>query len=349
MSSTSYYFEETIQMLKEHFGRDSRFHYYEFVGNGACASTHRVQYREKPDGGVTDFLVKVARDGEEAKKSIKEERRWLRKVRGGEHIVSIVDFKSIPLRSPTFLKEWVALEWLPNGSLMKFIKRAVSLGATRVPNRFLWRIFLCLFRGCCGLHWPKSRCDGVRETEYPVPYTQPTGIAHHDLHAENVLFGDFAIAGEHGITPIAMMIDFGLTITHGDQYWKQALEENLDQVGKIMLSIIVMQNVQWLEDDDFVVFNHLGQDIETKATLLFPAGPGQPYPHPWLDEWLRVIIALCLVTEKDLHHLPTLDALNVWLLYAAVERTAAFYGDEVETDRSIRSFCETVIFTPPPS
>lgn len=71
------------------------------------------------------------------------------------HIVTLVDFYGDPLSKDLdgvrphymFEKDWLFVEYLENGRILDFVNRVNvpmnQLHSTHLPNRMLWRIFMC--------------------------------------------------------------------------------------------------------------------------------------------------------------------------------------------------------------
>ncbi|KAI1413494.1 kinase-like domain-containing protein [Hypoxylon sp. FL1857] len=328
--------------VNTYFSLDNRFIYREPIASGSYGSTHRVQYLQVLNGYVTatDFLVKVAHGGWEGETALRFEKEYLERLRGAMHIVKLINIPNDPLTRNNFPGSFIMLEWLPNGTIGQFIAKAKFMGLQRLPNRLLWRFFLCLVRALCGLAWPRNRTDDLEEFELPVPGVPPSGFMHNDLHIGNVLLGDFTMEPEHFITPKLKLIDFGQSGDADPEDVVAAREANIWEVGKLMLKLISLNN---LAQDSLtpMLFNYLGEDIETRANLIFAPSPGQPRPFPWLDEWLATIIGLCM--GVDVNRMPTYQTLSQWVQYAVIERNASYYGIPEESDETVRTICQQVI------
>ncbi|KAI1383845.1 uncharacterized protein F4822DRAFT_53413 [Hypoxylon trugodes] len=335
--------QDLANELEVYFSRDSRFVYRQPVAAGGFGSTHRVQYIYANNGmwDVADFLVKVAYDDQEALASMQAERGHLKLLRGGMHIAQILNIADDPLKNSGLQGDWLMLEWLPNGTLEAFIRKARDQGVTRLPNRLLWRFLLCFVRACCGMAWPRNRQDGMLELELPKPGIEPIGFLHNDFHAGN---GDFA-PGEHAFTPNLKLIDFGNSDVTDEELIDVAKEQNLWDVGKLMMQLISLD----LSTKEGPAANpgtvhYLGENIETRANAIFPEDPGAVVPFPWLDNWLRTLIGLFMAVDSE--RLPDLQSLSSWVPYAVVERTAGFYGLYEESDYTIRELCRRIILDP---
>ncbi|OTA97545.1 hypothetical protein M434DRAFT_26565 [Hypoxylon sp. CO27-5] len=344
---------KAAETLKSYFSQDNRFIYRELVGAGSYGSAHRVQYLQRINGlmTVTDFVVKTAHTAGGSDfpvVQLREEWEYLKMMRGGMHIIQLVSFPNDPLTQHNFTGAWIMLEWVANGTIGKFILKAQEHGVQRLPNRLLWRFFLCLIRACCGMAWPRNRQDGLQELEIPPrtdPNNPPPGILHGDFHVGNILLGDFEIGGEHAITPIIKVIDFGFSGTNTDASERAlGIEANLWEVGKIMMKLITLDvDCKEAPPSNPVTIDYLGQNVQTRANSILPRFIGAPSPYPWLDEDLGTLIGLCMAVQSE--HLPTLQALSVMISYAVVHRDARFYGVAEESDNTIFSLCKQLIMS----
>ncbi|KAK8087190.1 kinase-like domain-containing protein [Apiospora phragmitis] len=115
----------------------------------------------------------------------------------------------------------LVIELLENGSMKEFLNKAKAHSAPRLPNRLLWRFFLCLARACVAMAFPR-RFEGGQSLE-DIPGRQSSTLrlyTHTDMHVNNVMLGGLnAQEFEHQISPILKLIDFGV--------WSPALENDL--------------------------------------------------------------------------------------------------------------------------
>ncbi|KAI1774329.1 kinase-like domain-containing protein [Hypoxylon cercidicola] len=333
--------ERAAQKLKQFFSLDPYWVYKKPLGQGRFGSAHFVQHIQNINGvtHTADLVIKVAKSNEEAIEELQEEKRHLRALEGGMHIVRMFDIPNNPLQMHGFDQEWLILEWIPNGMLFDFITKARVKGLTRIPNRLLWRFFLCLVRAACGMAWPRNRHDGIAETEFPMQGVEPSGYSHNDLHSGNVVLGDFLADGDHVITPILKLIDFGLA--GSDFPIKDSTLNNLGETGLLMCQLITL-NVELELDNDHIEIDNLGKKFYTRAAPILPSGNGKPRPFPWLDDRLAFLIALCMPAQES--EPPTLQELTSHLQYAIRERDAAFYGDPIESDAAVHEYCRRVMF-----
>ncbi|KAI1194240.1 hypothetical protein F5X97DRAFT_327797 [Nemania serpens] len=115
----------------------------------------------------------------------------------------------------------IMLELLENGDLSHFIVKVRERYDT-IPNRVLWRFFLCLVRMCIGLTYPPDRREEYNGLPGPIKETvpdplkrNPSRIVHFDIDPKNVLIGDF-VGDNHEVTPLLKLGDFGLATEVAD-------------------------------------------------------------------------------------------------------------------------------------
>ncbi|KAI3334166.1 hypothetical protein F4824DRAFT_512449 [Ustulina deusta] len=193
-----------------------------------------------------------------ADEDLRNEYHWLEKLRGAEHIIRLVYFADCSLmipgtsngektyeasvakaaerdealrsqvegdgdgtkgefsrarKCPTF-----ALEYLPNGPLSETI---LKLEATKklIPNRILWRIWLCFVRQCVAMAFPpmipmSEEGDGRSIREQIISDQPFCTLTQNSAHLENWLWGAEPPRNipdedhDPGI-PVVKLIDFG--------------------------------------------------------------------------------------------------------------------------------------------
>ncbi|KAI8948449.1 hypothetical protein F4801DRAFT_591854 [Xylaria longipes] len=89
-------------------------------------------------------------------------------------------------KCPTF-----ALEYLPNGTFIQFINRLVP-HSQLVPNRVMWRIWLCLVRQCVAMAFPprQSPENHRPERERFIPNTEFFALTQNSSHMANFVFDE---------------------------------------------------------------------------------------------------------------------------------------------------------------
>ncbi|KAI0451612.1 hypothetical protein F5B21DRAFT_516632 [Xylaria acuta] len=185
----------------------------------------------------------------DADEDLRNEYRWLKRLRGAEHIGQLIDMADCSLqlpgisdgentyeesvqrqrdeeaaaaddgsqsaaaapvrRCPTF-----ALEYLTYGTAYHFKRRLFKSGQTWIPSRLLWRIWLCMVRQCVAMAFPPDIPDDqyVGQVIREVMQDRPYAfITQNSPHAKNFMFSVADLQGlEHDPNlPVIKLIDFG--------------------------------------------------------------------------------------------------------------------------------------------
>lgn len=80
-------------------------------------------------------------------------------MQANRHIVQLVNIPDNPLEDPLLNEDvdpdsWIIMEWLNHGTIGEFLMTAMAYLNSRgqkLPNRLLWRFFLCLIRGAIAM------------------------------------------------------------------------------------------------------------------------------------------------------------------------------------------------------
>ncbi|KAI1100440.1 kinase-like protein [Jackrogersella minutella] len=331
--------EEDVRKMKEYFVGNPRFDFRGLVAQGNYGSASRVQYNDPDNKSLDSFLIKKAFATEHAEKTMRTERDYLLKLRGAMHIVQLIDIPNNPLSqqgtSKGLMGEWVILEWLEHGTIGDFITKTRNKGVDRLPNRLLWRLFLCLIRACIAMAWPPNRNDGAVSSEVVRHDISASNIMHNDLHTGNVLLGSPPTDAEHTIAPILKFIDFGLA---GEWWWGEnapsGVESNIWDIGQLMIALITLERyvqIQRIERPGHkpAMFASAagGPEIETDGNAILPL-TGDESPFPQLDPLLRRLVCSCLATKPG--DRPSLEDISYNVAQAVLDRDASFYPDHPE-------------------
>ncbi|KAI8623297.1 kinase-like domain-containing protein [Xylariaceae sp. FL1651] len=200
------------------------------------------------------------------------------------------------LEGPAILQEYVE-----NGTLTDLQER-MKVKDIHLPNRVLWRFYLCLVRACVGLAYPPHRPEGstpVLET-IPTDGTPPGDLLHGDIAGRNIMIGDgFQELFEHWLTPELKMIDFGNARESENR--GEGPRENIYRVSIELLRLINRGPVQTRAPRYVSVFN----GIETAATCILPVNGVPTFPK--LCPVLRDLLVEALSTNKA--NRPTLQQM----------------------------------------
>ncbi|KAI1324326.1 kinase-like domain-containing protein [Xylariaceae sp. FL0255] len=276
--------------------------------------------------------------------TLQVESDWLRKLRGAEHIVRLfatdADDSSCPV---------IILEYLKNGTFKNLIHRLQETGLY-LPNRVLWRIFLCLIRASVGTAYPPWR-DGEREYLPPGPGKTHSRLIHNDIHEGNLAFGDFTPGeNEHNLVPVLKLLDFGAAgaLNPGD-------DELVDQLAvrnaaEMMACLVLRETADTIPNDlqEMTVpipnSNGVMQDVEVAAD-------GRLLDDPRLQPELKWLLLSC--SADDPNDRPTLQTvLNKCETAVATYVPGIFsaipgYDFESETASRIQQLIQQLFFDAP--
>ncbi|KAI0133441.1 kinase-like domain-containing protein [Hypoxylon sp. NC0597] len=341
-------------LIQEYFDSDAqgRLTLEGYHAKGGQASVYKVKVRAQ-DGTVRRSLVMKLADPQRNSDvaGLRREKAILRKLRYCKHIVTLRTDPNDPLADAAsdLGWEWIYMDELENGTLTTFMQRAKEEGIERLPNRMLWFIFLCLVRSCIALAWPSDNAD-KDETTKGLENVQPSGVAHNDLHGDNLMFGTIVDSGEHGHIPILKLIDFGLAAKVPRGREPTGEQQNIEDVGIMMATIVGLQtHRKYVGEEIEVDLTELGYDekiVSPASRILGDDENDEPDPYPDVEWRLRLIIAACMASDpKDR---PSLSELEHWVSDKVHNGTAKDYptrpgGRDWETNESIREIIQRCI------
>ncbi|KAK8091926.1 hypothetical protein PG997_002287 [Apiospora hydei] len=206
----------------------NNFEFQRFVGNGAGANAWLVRHRKQAGDQWDRIVIKtplgIAASGYDPDpldigfgvNEFAQERKLLNTIRT-RHLVRLIKFRrnDDPLRqngAPEFFKKWIYLEYLPHGTLGELTRKCATHRVAHLPNRLLWRIFMCLIRACVAMAYvPDVPADRYDANEEPCAvHKKSVGYSHNDLHTDNIMIGDMLSDPddeEHSISPVVKFID----------------------------------------------------------------------------------------------------------------------------------------------
>ncbi|KAI1100454.1 kinase-like domain-containing protein [Jackrogersella minutella] len=339
------------QYIKRYFERDTRnFKYEGILGYGATNVACKVKLRHRwwryslPS---ETFVVKRAFVPDQDA-ILKNEHRIIKRHRGALHIVQPYELpRTIANPLDRAERYTILLEHLENGSLSDFISRK-QLWGHELPNRMLFKMFMCLVRACMAMAWPPRAPRGRRVMREGIPddpeeRQNKEQLTHRDMHTGNILLGELDIAHwEHITTPILKLIDFERAVIVEDPaVANPGVSRNILGIGKVMREIVTGNRYAYIRETTIRV-NGFPEEIRSFAHL-----PEDRYPN--LDDELRTLIVQCCAADLDQR--PTLEELYVRVRECIVARPSRVYPryplGQYETDRAIRRIARRLIFDAP--
>ncbi|KAI0106592.1 hypothetical protein F4776DRAFT_645852 [Hypoxylon sp. NC0597] len=340
--------QKDTERLKKYFEKEGTyFKFLGFVGRGATNMACRVKWRNRwwnPYPSET-FIIKRAFMPLQAE-SLRREKRTLRRLRGAMHMVQLYS-----PRRPIQLDNMVLMEDLSNGSLTDFLNRRIKEDLRELPNRLLYRIFLCLVRSCIAMayppHGPRDGPLRVEEIpEDPKDQMEVTQLIHCDMHTSNILFGDLTPDHwEHELVPIMKLIDFERAGFGRDPANRNpGVKYNIFDIGDVMTRVIggtaIKSGELWKEQFDV---GGVLREVITYSHF----EPASRFPN--LDPELRRLVLLCCAYNPEFR--PSLPDLAREVHDAVLNKTPMSYigypRELHETDDRIRRILSDMIFNAP--
>ncbi|OTA61597.1 hypothetical protein K449DRAFT_434687 [Hypoxylon sp. EC38] len=295
------------------------------------------------------FVMKRAlnQSGED---SLRKEIRVLQQLRGAPNIQQLfrIPGETEDLELPFWRGPILCTEWIPNGLFDNLVRRRNEWGHP-LPNRMLWKFFLCFCYMLLAMAWPPNGEEDAPSSKGDLPARDGAGelppesnLVHGDMNVENVMLGDFEPI-MHQFVPMLKLIDFGksqiLPVSP-----TPATKRNMWDVGKIMLALIGgrVWDARDLERLDHPVYAAI--DSETRKS--------HQERLDNLDQELKDLIVLCLAPmEADR---PEFDYLLQEVRRNALEKTQDSYRGKKyhhnESDAALRRISNRMIIlaqTPP--
>ncbi|KAI0827816.1 hypothetical protein F5Y06DRAFT_291084 [Hypoxylon sp. FL0890] len=291
---------------------------------------------------TTRFVMKRALNnlGEQG---LISEIRVLRRLRGAPNIQQLfrVPGETIDLEVPYWRGPTLFTEWIPNGLVNNFVQRRDEWGDP-LPNRMLWRFFLCFCYMLVAMAWPPEGQEDAPSSKGYIPLRNRAGdlppeshLVHGDLNVENVMFGDFEPIA-HQFVPMLKLIDFGKsqTILEGPI---PGIKRNMQDIGTIMVRLIGGNVFSARDLENLGHPNYRMVDKKTKDMHQERLNN--------LDPELKSLIALCLAANAA--DRPELDHLLQEVQSNVNEKTPDSYqGNKYhhnESDAALRRISEIII------
>ncbi|KAI1270010.1 hypothetical protein F5Y18DRAFT_434448 [Xylariaceae sp. FL1019] len=309
-------------------------------------------------------------EGDAQLMGLAKERKVLNSWRWAMHVVNAFRPKDDPLTKKHHellplnftAKDWIYMEYLENGTLERFLERAKrdeTITGPMLPNRLLWKIFLCLVRICCAQLYPPKRPPGNHPRLVPETWRSARlirgGIDHGDTHAGNIVFGDLTAADdEHYLVPILKLIDMGLAelILPNNNATHREREKDFVFTAAEFVYLLIRRNLQAFgsmprpnDEGDHgyvsVVVRPGGPEIQSCAW-----GVAED-EFPNLDPDLWRLVCACLAVEPKRR--PDLRELLRVVKEGATNRTEQYYqnlGINGESDANIERIFSVLMFNP---
>ncbi|KAI2464700.1 hypothetical protein F4781DRAFT_412138 [Annulohypoxylon bovei var. microspora] len=243
---------------------------------------------------------------------LENEMLCLEHVRGAEHVIqTIASVQSKVNVSGTGRdREYpiLALEYLPHGSLLQFRER-VTKANRFIPNRVLWRVFLCLARQQLAFLLPQRASHDLplwRETIGSKHGHSTLGVIEQGSLGDgrNHRFRDHEPGDEdHGLVPAVVSTNF----TRGrlSREFADTVYLNMYSIGRFMTSLAL--NMMPEEDIKFESRPHIMPALQIRR--IFPEQkismleittdvPTILMDDPGIDYELKELIARCLAREE---------------------------------------------------
>ncbi|KAI1464319.1 uncharacterized protein F4812DRAFT_462735 [Daldinia caldariorum] len=373
-------------ILRDYFSYDAeeRFHLEKAIGAGANGIAWRVKYVDPP---VTKRLIlKIDRTGvmegfggswdgrattvdmngplQAGTSHLVNERHALKIMRKAKHIVNLVEPEDDPLDAdieeldPHGLTGWLFIEYLENGTLCDFVTNYSERYDEPLPNRILWRFFLCLIRSCIAMAYPPGG-QGYNLTETVPLNRRARRVRHGDMHDQNVMFGAFSSGNdvEHHLTPVLKLIDFGeaLEFPETPENVYRGEKENVFSVGVLMVELITLDRTEAMDlmsgEGDGVGDYQLRPDlppIRVAPGFMCPSDDNTDVDYDHVDQDLLGLVMACTAVDATVR--PPLAALERQATHAVRTRSHQYYQQREgnfalpESDGTIQEIMQDIIF-----
>ncbi|KAK8076655.1 hypothetical protein PG994_003927 [Apiospora phragmitis] len=225
---------------------------------------------------------------------IENERKWLSVLGWAKHVMNILEIPADPLsrrKAPLRrhgLENWIFIEWVQHGTLHRLVRRAKEESMEYLPNRLLWRFFMC------PMAWPPEQPISAPEWAFEIIRQQPPlRITHGDLHSENVMIGPFEPDSEYleyDIIPVLKMIDLG-QMSGNEAASFDATKENIHDIGNV--SRFPSQHPSDSQEEYTELKRNEDVHEENRDTMgIRPQGNAKIYKNPFSNlvlPWYKVI------------------------------------------------------------
>ncbi|KAI1447313.1 kinase-like domain-containing protein [Annulohypoxylon stygium] len=369
MSVHNFYSDEGEELvserIKSYFDAAPLFKWGGQLGSGANGIVYKVF--NQVDGKLRTFAVKIApidvdlggnkswgEDDEpvpDEVQSLESEKLWLSRLRNCPHIIKSIDLPYDPLSQsfeniiPHRMRSWIFMEYAENGSLQTFVDRHLErYNGEVMPNRLLWRLFMCLIRGCLDMAYYNAQLDGRPVDLNTVNFNalssiEPGDLAHRDLGSHNIVLGPTEIdqTPEHYLTPILKIIDFGeayLIDPETDRYGRTGSQRNVRDICRIMVYIL-LHDLKFFKEITITIW---GETFKTEGSAVYERH--NEFLQEGVDEELLYLLYKGTSPDKDVT--PDLVELARYVHERIMIRDDR--GEERETDKAIKERVFSLIY-----
>ncbi|KAI0389030.1 hypothetical protein F5Y17DRAFT_450521 [Xylariaceae sp. FL0594] len=212
----------------------------------------------------------------------------------------------------------VLLEYMENGDLLTMWERIWRAGVP-IPNRLLWKIYLCMIRAVIGMAYPPGGPPGAptKIEQLPQDNKEPGRFTHNDIALRNVMIGGrWLNDSEHKVIPIFKVIDYGMSSYSRTP--EEAIHRNLAAVARTMIWMLGGPDAG----------NLIGQLTQTDDYHTIANGLVNPDDWPNLDNDLRELLMESLALEDFMR--PGLREAYNRVLRGASKPPEVFAGRQIE-------------------
>ncbi|KAK7958241.1 hypothetical protein PG988_013089 [Apiospora saccharicola] len=186
-----------IENVRLYFAKDARYECEGSIGQGAYGAVFKIRDNQAAESQAQQrFALKVpfAIQFPSGEDNWISETQVLSAFQAAAHVVNRIALADDPLRNPPqdarkITSDWLYLEYLENGTFKQMAARLRMMNRP-IPNRFIWRITLCLIRMCIAMAWPNPYATGKERIEEMEQDFYTHIISNVDLHDENNVYSE---------------------------------------------------------------------------------------------------------------------------------------------------------------